>query len=382
MAFDIAMFADKLTRYCNQLEIRVGDLSSATGISMDRIQCLLDQKSEPTGDEVLILADFFKCDYKFFISNEPLAPFEQTESLFRKYGDELTREDKWAIQEFLFLCECEEFLMSILNTKGRNTLKFQKRGTFFKQHGWDAASALRKQLGYRNIEIPADVYNDFRSIGLHVFRRQLGKSSISGLCILHPVAGKCVLVNYSEDSFRQRFSAAHEAGHAILNEETDPPISFSQWKAKDLSEIRANAFASHFLLPPEYLTKIPDAKNWDETKIQEWAVKLKVNPEPLLLALKDSGLLDNERYLQLKHTKIPRGIKIDPELPQGLPEPAKHRKADLLKRGLSTQYVNLCFTAYDNGLITAGRLAEMLLLDKAELPEVANLYGRALSYGH
>ena len=41
-----------------------------------------------------------------------LAPFEQTETLFRMYGDELSSEDRWAIQEFLFLCECEDYLLS------------------------------------------------------------------------------------------------------------------------------------------------------------------------------------------------------------------------------------------------------------------------------
>jgi hypothetical protein len=229
MPIDLAIFADKLQRYCDQFAVSLTDLSKGTGITVDRLTALSMQKSEPTGDEVLILADFFKCDFKFFISNEKLAPFEQTENLFRKHGDVLTKEDRWAIQEFLFLCECQQFLLATAPNRRRTPFSFTKSGSYYKGHAQQAAASLQRHFGYQAHAVPKNVYEDFRSIGIHVFRRKLSQSSISGLFVRHPVAGSCVLVNYSEDVFRQRFTVAHEAAHAILDDGEDFVVSFSQW---------------------------------------------------------------------------------------------------------------------------------------------------------
>lgn len=98
MPIDLSMFSDKLRRYCAQLQVPTEQIARDTGIALSRVEKLLNAQIEPTGDEVLILADYFKCDFKFFISNERLAPFEQTENLFRKHGNVLNSDDRWAIQ--------------------------------------------------------------------------------------------------------------------------------------------------------------------------------------------------------------------------------------------------------------------------------------------
>lgn len=374
MPIDLAMFADKLQRYCTQFAVTHEDVSERTGISLDRLTSFAERKSEPTGDEVLILADFFMCDFRFFISNERLASFEQTESLFRKHGDKLTREDRWTIQEFLFLCECQEFLLSNMPKIKRRPFAFKKTGTFYKGHGQDAAVALRRHLGYQFNEVPKDIYRDLRGIGIHVFRRKLGQSAISGMFVRHPVAGGCALVNYSQDVFRQRFTAAHEAAHAILDDEAEFIVSF--WDRSDLSEVRANTFASRFLIPPEFLRAIPDASLWNESKLLEWSVQLMVNPEPLAIALKDAELISDDQVALLRGLTIPRERKSDPELPDSLPSRTRARKESLLQRGLSDGYVGLCFDALERGIISAGRLTEMLLANDFEVGEIAEMHGR------
>ena len=44
------------------------DVASSTGIDIERLQSIEDGQVEPTGDEVLILADYYRCDFKHFIS--------------------------------------------------------------------------------------------------------------------------------------------------------------------------------------------------------------------------------------------------------------------------------------------------------------------------
>jgi len=381
MALDRSMFSEKLQRYMTQFQVSAADVCASTGIETARVAEMLGRTTDPTGDEVLILADYFKCDFKFFISNEKLAPFEQTESLFRKHGAELSQQDRWAIQEFLFLCECQDFLLSELSKHARRPFAFAKRGSFYKRHGEEAAAELRRHIGLGTNQIPSNVFQAFRDVGVHVFRRQLGVSTISGLFIRHPTAGACVLVNYSEDVFRQRFTAAHEVGHAILDMDQDFIVSFNDWAKGDLSEIRANTFASRFLLPPEAIQSIPDASTWTEQRFLDYAARLMVNAETMAYALRDAKLISDEEVALLKKLKVPKSLKVDPELPDTLGERSRERKKELLQRGLSDSYVALCFDAYEHGIVTAARLAEMLLVSETELSGLASLYGRGISHG-
>ncbi len=291
--------------------------------------------------------------------------------------------DRWAIQEFLFLCECEEFLLNELKRE-RIRFSFKKQGIFFKGHGKQAAAALREHLDYAFNEIPLNIYRDFTKIGCHVFRRKLDSSTISGLCVRHPVAGPCLLINYSEDIYRQRFSAAHEVAHAILDGEEDFVVSFKRWDKKDLSEIRANTFASHFLLPPDFLKTIPISNQWSPEKIAEWANRLKVNVEPLIFALAKNDIISKieKKSLLANLQRIKPDDKEDPEIPTDLSPNSKERIITLLQKGLTTRYINLCFEAYEKEIITVGRLKEMLLATDEELEEITSMFNKRLAYEH
>jgi transcriptional regulator with XRE-family HTH domain len=120
MTFDLALFSSKLRRYRDQFATLLNEVALETGIAEESLAALENGERRPTGDEVLILADYYKCDYQFFISNEKVAPFEQTETMFRKYGAEFSKEDRWSVQEFLFLCECEEFLKNLIPKRDYN----------------------------------------------------------------------------------------------------------------------------------------------------------------------------------------------------------------------------------------------------------------------
>jgi Zn-dependent peptidase ImmA (M78 family) len=343
-----------------------------TGIPSDRIADLESGRATPTGDEILIFADFFRCDYRFLISNERLTASEQTESLYRKYGDEFTKEDRRAVLEFLYLCECEQTLNEELGYKHQE-FRFTPQGEFHKGHGEEAASALRKYFKYAPNAVPSDVYDDFRRIGFHVFRRRLKNSSISGITIRHPSAGTCILVNYNEDIYRQRFTAAHEGAHGIIDRAEDVVVSFvGKYKKSSLVETRANTFASRYLLPPSVVTSIP-VNRWTQPEILRWASQFKVSTNALVIALKEARLIDDTAATILARARVPANQKTDPEL-ANLSGLAEQRKLALLERGLSTPYVRLCLDAYTRGAISGGRVAEMMLVDNFELSEIADLF--------
>lgn len=382
MSFDRKLLGEKIKKYREQFEVSIPELSKATGISIDSLVDYEKGNKEPSGDEILILADHFKCDYKFFISNERVAPFEQTETLFRRYNKEFSKEDRWAVQEVLFLAESEFYLQKELGFNIKRKFSFEKKGTYYKGHGADAAAQLRHELGYLENQIPLDIYDDFRKIGIHVFRRKLSNPNISGLYIKHPTAGKCILINYNEDIYRQRFTAAHEAGHSILDDDQDVVVSFTNWNKGDLSEIRANTFASHYLLPPKFLESINTQGKWDTNKTLLWANKLKVSTSALANTLKEYKLIDGITENQIKSVRVPSEAKVDPEIGLNLSPKAFERKKTFLKLGLSSSYVKLCFNAYRANIISAARMAEMLLVNEVILNEIANLYGEEIQYGN
>lgn len=377
MSINLQALGSKLARYRDQLQESLEEVREATGIEVVRLRAIEGGEQEPTGDEVLILADHYRCDFKYFIANEQSAPFEQTDILYRAHGREFSKRDRAAIQEFLYLCDTEQFLMRELG-KAARPFDYSPSGTYFKGHGESAAATFRGAMGHSGREVPRDIYGEFRSAGVHVFRRKLGNSAISGLFISHPTAGKCALVNYSEDVYRQRFSAAHEFAHSIFDSGSGPSVSYVGREGIDMLEVRANRFASCYLMPPEFLRHLSSPATWSETDAQHWANELRVSCDALGIALKEAKIVDVEASNRIRGYRVPREAKLDPELPASLNETQRARKAALLERGLSDHYVALCFDGYKHGSISLGRLAEAVLCSRGELGELAKLYGRSL----
>jgi Zn-dependent peptidase ImmA (M78 family) len=383
MFIDVRTLGKKLRRYRDQLQETIPEVSRATRIAADRLDAMEAGLLSPTADEILILADHWSCDFAGLISDKNSEPFAETEILYRRHGEAFSKEDRRAVQEFLYLCETEAFLFREL---GRPSQKFSFTcsGTHYKSHGEEAALALRKFLGYENGRpgAPRDIYNDFRKLGAHIFRRKLVNSNISGLFIAHSDAGPCLLVNYTEDVYRQRFSATHEMAHAIFDIGQQVVVSFVKSNQHDrLKEIRANRFASCYLMPPSMLKTLPDPSSWNEAETQHWVNEFRVSCEALSIALKDARRASESTCLRIRSLRVPKESKIDPELGENLPATARNRKRRLLEQGLSDFYTRLCFDAHNAGLISTGRLAEAMLADPTDLAEMAGLYGTSLRYG-
>lgn len=381
MPIDPRTVARKL-RLARELQsLDASAVSAATGIQADRIGLIESGQSEASGDEVLILANFYRHDFRDFLDDSRPSPFEQTDILYRRHGDSFTGEDRRAIQEFLYLCEIEFGLETLLDIR-KQPFRFAPSGRFFKEHGERAAKLLRAHLGYASNEISRDVFADLRKIGIHIFRRRLVNSEISGLYIEHPFAGHCVLVNSDEDIYRQRFSAGHEAAHAIFDSSEAVMVTFrygtSKYDAQDLRETRANRFASCYLMPPDQL---PRVSQWTTDRAIEWAQKLRISTIALSIALRDADFIDEATAAVIRGVRVPSTEKIDPEAPEHLTDRQRSRRMALLDRGFSDYFVGLCFDAHQQGKISAGRLSEALLVDHVELRDISRLYGRSILDG-
>lgn len=376
---NLKLIAARLAQARSLQDVSAETVSSHTGIAPTRLTVIEAGAEAPSGDELLILANYYARDFRDFIDPSRPEPFKQTDILYRRHGDTFTPGDRRAIQEFLFLCEIEATLQKEMGLQHTAFAFEPSANELHKVQGPKAAAALRKALGHHRAQIPMDVYADFRQIGLHVFRRRLVTSEISGLYIEHPIAGHCILVNYDEDIYRQRFSASHEAAHAIFDSSDAASVSYqrssSKYDQQDLKELRANRFASCYLMPPEHL---PNVQRWDTEHAVHWAQALKVSTEALSLALLTARRIDQDTAKLIRSVRVPMADKVDPEAPNDLNEVQLNRRKKLLERGLSDYYVGLCFEAHQRGLISAGRLGEALLADHQETREISALYGRRI----
>jgi Zn-dependent peptidase ImmA (M78 family)/transcriptional regulator with XRE-family HTH domain len=71
---------------------------------------------------------------------------------------------------------------------------------------------------------------------------------VSGLFLHHSSIGMAVLINGSHKPVRQRFSYAHEYGHALFDRQEELRLTQNR-NSNELVEKRANAFAAGFLIP-------------------------------------------------------------------------------------------------------------------------------------
>lgn len=72
--------------------------------------------------------------------------------------------------------------------------------------------------------------------------------NVSGLFLNHPEIGMAILINGGHDPVRQRFSYAHEYGHALFDRQEELRMTKDR-NSTELVETRANAFAAGFLMP-------------------------------------------------------------------------------------------------------------------------------------
>ena len=376
MSLDTLAIGAKLKRCRENLMLEVEEVTLKIGIPLSRLLSMENGQIEPSGDEILILADFYKQDFKFFISNEGLSASEQVETLYRKFGSEFSKEDRLAIQEFLFLCENEEEVLVNLEYPRRKFVYHSNSQKIYKEQGIKAARDLRSFLGYSGKALYQDIFSDFRKIGMHIFRRKLSNSNISGLYINHPTAGNCILVNLDEDTFRQNFTVTHEVAHAILDSNRQYNVSFND--DKDYREYRANSFAGSFLVPEE-IFKHQTFTSLTKDIVISLSKHLKVNPQVVLIALKEYGVISKSDSDAFMSVKLPIAEKQDFELSKLTPK-RQVAKNLIIQRGLSDFYVNNCYEAYGKGFISAGKLAEMLLSSESELTEILNLFNLKLEY--
>ena len=106
---------------------------------------------------------------------------------------------------------------------------------------------------------------------------------------------KLIVLGTSAVPARQRFTLAHELGHLLAGDDQGVHLDkdiYDRAQAKDPSEMRANNFASAFLMPEDVLREAAGTSGLAEDGFAALACDLKVTPSALAIRLQQLRLID------------------------------------------------------------------------------------------
>jgi len=374
MSFDYKLLGKKLREARESLLMKPQEVAQHLQIAPDEYLRIESGEQQATGDQIVFLATLFRRDFRYFVTGDYPSAESQIQEMFRQNAT-LSKRDRLSIQEFARLCEHEAFLQSLLGAEQVAPPDYSQHPfghNHYKRQGAEVAILERDRLLLGRQPI-ADIFKIMRRQGIKVFKRQLEDHNISGLYLWHPVAGHCVLVNYSDDLYRQNFSAAHEYCHVLFDSARGQRVSY--WaQAQDGRELewRANSFAGSFLVPQERLEKdYRPMTNYDEWLdfIPSVARRFGVSSQVVVIRFAEMHWLEDtlkNRLLKDKRLVIKAEEKFDPEIPLDLPPGTKERLTQAIRNGLSWHFLQLCAETYRRGDITYHKVLEMLFLPVEE----------------
>ena len=364
------------------LNLTLDQAAERTGIDKARLEAIESGRVEPSGDEVLIIADVYGEPVEFFITNERSASIEKASNLYRMYGNTFSTADRQNIQEFLTLCRLEHEIESLLGSRPRVFAFLPgRRNRHMRTDGREVAEKLRADCRIGNDPI-VEPFHLARTLGCHVFRRKLDNSGVSGVMLRHDDFGPCILVNYLEGYFRQHFSVAHELCHALLDGDHAVTVTFEKLRDDEQAELRkrewrANAFAGHLLFPNGVRKQLSLGDTDDDRvrSVRRAAESYRVNPIVVLYALQEARRLSKRQVADLEPIlRIPKSEQDATDMAAETPKVRKRRRR-LLEAGLAPEYVETCIRAYREGAISYGKLADALLVSLIDLQSVVSDLG-------
>jgi Zn-dependent peptidase ImmA (M78 family)/transcriptional regulator with XRE-family HTH domain len=172
---------------------------------------------------------------------------------------------------------------------------------------------------------------------------------------------KLIVLGTSQVPSRQRFTLAHELGHLLAGDDQGVHLDrdvYDKAQAKDPTEMRANSFASAFLMPEKILREAVGPNGLMEPGFAALACDLKVTPSALAFRLKELRLIDSgtcDRYKSLSAAKAATMVGRGEELAGRVALANTARPPGLLVRD--------AYTAYETGATTLRPYANLLGVD-------------------
>jgi Zn-dependent peptidase ImmA (M78 family) len=168
-------------------------------------------------------------------------------------------------------------------------------------------TAFRVRERIEDRDGPVDVFGAIADLGVSLLFRPL--DGLLGACLRLPDVGAGILVTTRRGLHMQRFTAAHELGHFVLEHDgsLDREIRFpGQTANRDLKEIAADAFAAEFLMPKWLFKYHAKRHGWttqklvDPLNVYQLSLRMAVSYEATCFGLLAHKILDSDAVEALR----------------------------------------------------------------------------------
>jgi Zn-dependent peptidase ImmA (M78 family)/DNA-binding XRE family transcriptional regulator len=228
------------------------------------------------------------------------------------------------------------------------------------------AIAERQRLGLGDAPIP--LLRDFleQSVGIRIFYLKM-PAKYSEMYSYEDHLGGCMAINLEHYEERRRWSMAHGYLH-FLAHRRKPVVDFDgQYQRLPESERLADAFPKYFLMPTSGLLKrfndmYRTHGKFTPTNLFTLAYYYGVSIQALIYRLEEMKLLPSGTWERLRD----RGLKVK-KIQQELSLEDIQQRSDIVP----IHYQHLAIEALEQGLITEGRFADFLGVDRLEARRIA-----------
>ena len=245
--------------------------------------------------------------------------------------------------------------------------EYEVSGMPIEAAGESIAIAERHRLGLGDgpITLLRDILE--QSVGLRIFYLEM-PSKYSGIYSYNEELGGCIAINARHPEERRRWSLAHEYLHFLAHRH-QPVFDYEeQYRRKPESERLADSFPDYFLMPTSGLLKrfndmYQAHGKFTPTNLFTLAHYYGVSIEALVNRLEAMKLLPSGTWERLRN----RGLKVR-KVQQELGLKEIPQRTDMIP----VHYQHLAIEALDQGLITEGRFADFLSVDRLEARRIAD----------
>ena len=322
-------------------------------------------------NELIKLARAYGRSISDFVQSRPIIqPFEvQFRAAYRRNEDEEEQINP-SISHLEELCrnylELEEIMDAPLPQNYPQ--EYQVSNMPLEATAESIAIAERQRLGLGDSTIAhlRDILE--QSVGLRIFYIKM-PSKYSEVYSFDEKLGGCMAINANHPEERRRWSLAHGYLH-FLAHRRKPVVDFDgQYQRLPESERLAEAFPKYFLMPTSSLLKQFNDMHrshgkFTPTNLFTLAHYYGVSVSALVYRLEDLELLPSGTWDRLRD----RGLKVR-KVQQELGLEAIMQRTDVTP----IHYQHLAIEALDQGLITEGRFANFLDVDRLEARRLAEL---------
>lgn len=276
------------------------------------------------------------------------------------------------IQHFEELCRNYLELEEIMNAPlPRNyPREYEVEGMPIAQTAESIAISERQRLGLGDgpISLLRDILE--QNVGLRIFYIKM-PGKYSEMYNYDQKLGGCIAINANHPEERRRWSLAHGYLHFLAHRRKSVVDYYqieSQYQRMPMSEKLAETFPEYFLMPTSSLLRqfnemCQSQGKFTPTNLFTLAHYYGVSVQALVIRLENMKLLPSGTWDRLRD----RGLKVrQVQQELGLEEIA-HR-ADMVP----VHYQHLAIEALDQGMISEGRFAKLLGLNRLESRDIAN----------